>query len=208
MKTKKILAFVMAVAATFVCSASAFAANGEIVYSPSHHGPEADTSTSGSATAGTTTPSTSTKDDEQGSTATNTEEQDKYKAFGYSKRSALTSKQKREFTKCYNDVKKHTDLTELTEDIAEVAEEQGLEVSDLAVSDIFYSVLPKNKESGTRVRVKAPNLDKFVALLCYSNGQWSVVKDAKVNANGKLVFKTKKAAAYAIVIDTTEEDAE
>ena len=208
MKTKKILAFVMAVAATFVCSASAFAANGEIVYSPSHHGPEADTSTSGSATAGTTTPSTSTKDDEQGSTATNTEEQDKYKAFGYSKRSALTSKQKREFTKCYNDVKKHTDLTELTEDIAEVAEEQGLEVSDLAVSDIFYSVLPKNKESGTRVRVKAPNLDKFVALLCYSNGEWSVVKDAKVNANGKLVFKTKKAAAYAIVIDTTEEDAE
>ena len=173
----------MAVAATFVCSASAFAANGEIVYSPSHHGPEADTSTSGSATAGTTTPSTSTKDDEQGSTAANAEEQDKYKAYGYSKRSALTAKQKREFTKCYNDVKKHTDLTELTEDIADIAEEQGLDVSDLAVSDIFYSVLPKDKKSGTRVRVKAPNLDKFVALLCYSNGQCSVVKDAKVNAS-------------------------
>ena len=205
MKTKKILAFVMAVAATFVCSASAFAANGEIVYSPSHHGPEADTSTSGSATAGTTTPSTST---DQTGTAAKNEEQDKYRALGYSKRSALTAKQRREFIKCYNDVKKHTDLTELTEDIAEIAEEQGLDVSDLAVSDIFYSVLPKNKESGTRVRVKAPNLDKFVALLCYSNGEWSVVKDAKVNANGKLVFKTKKAAAYAIVIDTTEEDAE
>lgn len=205
MKTKKILAFVMAVAATFVCSASAFAANGEIVYSPSHHGPEADTSTSGSATAGTTTPSTST---DQTGTAAKNEEQDKYRALGYSKRSALTAKQRREFIKCYNDVKKHTDLTELTEDIADIAEEQGLDVSDLAVSDIFYSVLPKNKESGTRVRVKAPNLDKFVALLCYSNGQWSVVKDAKVNANGKLVFKTKKAAAYAIVIDTTEEDAE
>lgn len=205
MKTKKILAFVMAVAATFVCSASAFAANGEIVYSPSHHGPEADTSTSGSATAGTTTPSTST---DQTGTAAKNEEQDKYRALGYSKRSSLTAKQRREFTKCYNDVKKHTDLTELTEDIAEIAEEQGLDVSDLAVSDIFYSVLPKNKESGTRVRVKAPNLDKFVALLCYSNGEWSVVKDAKVNANGKLVFKTKKAAAYAIVIDTTEEDAE
>lgn len=205
MKTKKILAFVMAVAATFVCSASAFAANGEIVYSPSHHGPEADTSTSGSATAGTTTPSTST---DQTGTAAKNEEQDKYRALGYSKRSALTAKQRREFIKCYNDVKKHTDLTELTEDIADIAEEQGLEVSDLAVSDIFYSVLPKNKESGTRVRVKAPNLDKFVALLCYSNGEWSVVKDAKVNANGKLVFKTKKAAAYAIVIDTTEEDAE
>lgn len=205
MKTKKILAFVMAVAATFVCSASAFAANGEIVYSPSHHGPEADTSTSGSATAGTTTPSTST---DQTGTAAKNEEQDKYRALGYSKRSALTAKQRREFIKCYNDVKKHTDLTELTEDIADIAEEQGLDVSDLAVSDIFYSVLPKNKESGTRVRVKAPNLDKFVALLCYSNGEWSVVKDAKVNANGKLVFKTKKAAAYAIVIDTTEEDAE
>lgn len=205
MKTKKILAFIMAVAATFVCSASAFAANGEIVYSPSHHGPEADTSTSGSATAGTTTPSTST---DQTGTAAKNEEQDKYRALGYSKRSALTAKQRREFIKCYNDVKKHTDLTELTEDIADIAEEQGLEVSDLAVSDIFYSVLPKNKESGTRVRVKAPNLDKFVALLCYSNGEWSVVKDAKVNANGKLVFKTKKAAAYAIVIDTTEEDAE
>lgn len=205
MKTKKILAFVMAVAATFVCSASAFAANGEIVYSPSHHGPEADTSTSGSATAGTTTPSTST---DQTGTAAKNEEQDKYRAVGYSKRSALTAKQRREFIKCYNDVKKHTDLTELTEDIADIAEEQGLDVSDLAVSDIFYSVLPKNKESGTRVRVKAPNLDKFVALLCYSNGEWSVVKDAKVNANGKLVFKTKKAAAYAIVIDTTEEVAE
>lgn len=205
MKTKKILAFVMAVAATFVCSASAFAANGEIVYSPSHHGPEADTSTSGSATAGTTTPSTST---DQTGTAAKNEEQDKYRALGYSKRSALTAKQRREFIKCYNDVKKHTDLTELTEDIADIAEEQGLDVSNLAVSDIFYSVLPKNKESGTRVRVKAPNLDKFVALLCYSNGEWSVVKDAKVNANGKLVFKTKKAAAYAIVIDTTEEDAE
>lgn len=205
MKTKKILAFVMAVAATFVCSASAFAANGEIVYSPSHHGPEADSSTSGSATAGTTTPSTST---DQTGTAAKNEEQDKYRALGYSKRSALTAKQRREFIKCYNDVKKHTDLTELTEDIADIAEEQGLDVSDLAVSDIFYSVLPKNKESGTRVRVKAPNLDKFVALLCYSNGEWSVVKDAKVNANGKLVFKTKKAAAYAIVIDTTEEDAE
>lgn len=195
----------MAVAATFVCSTSAFAANGEIVYSPSHHGPEADTSTSGSATAGTTTPSTST---DQTGTAAKNEEQDKYRALGYSKRSALTAKQRREFIKCYNDVKKHTDLTELTEDIADIAEEHGLEVSDLAVSDIFYSVLPKNKESGTRVRVKAPNLDKFVALLCYSNGEWSVVKDAKVNANGKLVFKTKKAAAYAIVIDTTEEDAE
>lgn len=205
MKTKKILAFIMAVAATFVCSTSAFAANGEIVYSPSHHGPEADTSTSGSATAGTTTPSTST---DQTGTAAKNEEQDKYRALGYSKRSSLTAKQRREFIKCYNDVKKHTDLTELTEDIADIAEEQGLEVSDLAVSDIFYSVLPKNKESGTRVRVKAPNLDKFVALLCYSNGEWSVVKDAKVNANGKLVFKTKKAAAYAIVIDTTEEDAE
>ena len=79
MKTKKILAFVMAVAATFVCSASAFAANGEIVYSPSHHGPEADTSTSGSATAGTTTPSTST---DQTGTAAKNEEQDKYRALG------------------------------------------------------------------------------------------------------------------------------
>lgn len=208
MKTKKILAFVMAVAATFVCSTSAFAANGEIVYSPTHHGPEADTSASAGTSTGTT-PSTSAEETktEEGSTA-KTEEQDKYKAFGYSKRSALSSKQKREFTKCYNDVKKHTDLTELTEDIADVAEEQGIDVSDLAVSDIFYSVLPKDKKSGTRVRVKAPNLDKFVALLCYSNGQWSVVKDAKVNANGKLVFKTKKAAAYAIVINTAEEDAE
>lgn len=207
MNSKKVMAFALAVLSTCVCSASAFA----YVSSPSHSLPAANKSgtTQGVEKNGNSSSSDSDDaDDSKSDSSSKSDDEETYRAVGYSKNETLTEEQQEEFTECYTDVKETTDLTKLVPEIKTIASDKGVKASNTAVSDIFYSVLSNSKRNSKTVRIKAKNLDKFVALLCYSDGEWTVVEDARIDAKGRLVFKTKPSAVYAIVIDTTEETAE
>ena len=102
-------------------------------------------------------------------------------------------------------------LSALTEDLIDVAAKLGVEVKDLAVSDLFdvrYIGCDIHQYHGIfRIKIKAETLDNFVCLLHFHEGEYHIVEDAKVTEDGDyLVFTTNKLSPFAIVVNTSEEN--
>ena len=80
---------------------------------------------------------------------------------------------------------------------------------DLSVVDLFdidYSDCDSHGEhKGFTFRVKVSSLDKFVGVMNYNGGDWELV-DASVNENGELVIDTDKTGAFAVVLESEQED--
>ncbi|MGN0493365.1 MAG: hypothetical protein ACI4F7_06935 [Acutalibacteraceae bacterium] len=123
----------------------------------------------------------------------------------YKNRTNLSAEKKQQLETSYQQIAEAADLTAIVPDIKTVAADAKVEVKDLAVSDLFFADVEGAvaNESGTyTITMKCDNLDKFVSLLCYSDGKWTVIKDAKVDSNGNLVFTTNVLGAFATVVST------
>lgn len=111
----------------------------------------------------------------------------------------------------YKQIVESPDLSALTEDLIDVAAKLGVEVKDLAVSDLFdvrYIGCDIHQYHGIfRIKIKAETLDNFVCLLHFHEGEYHIVEDAKVTEDGDyLVFTTNKLSPFAIVVNTSEEN--
>ena len=111
----------------------------------------------------------------------------------------------------YKQIVESPDLSALTEDLIDVAAKLGVEVKDLAVSDLFdvrYIGCDIHQYHGIfRIKLKAETLDNFVCLLHFHEGEYHIVEDAKVTEDGDyLVFTTNKLSPFAIVVNTSEEN--
>lgn len=128
----------------------------------------------------------------------------------YSEKDTLDEEEKKEFEESYKDIVENPDLSDLTSEIADVAKTKNLDVEKLAVSDLFHTHVEgcshgEGEAHGNfDIVLDADTLDKYVALMCYSDGEWSVVEDASINLDGHLKFVVEKLGSYAIVVNTDD----
>jgi hypothetical protein len=111
----------------------------------------------------------------------------------------------------YKQVVENKDLSAIYEELANVAAKLDIDVKDLAVSDLFDIRLINcdihDYHGHFNIKLKAETLQNFVCLLHYCNGEYHVVKDARVLEDGEhLVFSEKEFSPFLIVTNTGEED--
>jgi hypothetical protein len=73
------------------------------------------------------------------------------------------------------------------------------------VFDLSYHKCDAHEDHGYfTIKLGAKALENFVALVHYNNGEWEVIENAKVLADGEtLEFKAKDFSPFAIVVDTS-----
>ncbi len=117
----------------------------------------------------------------------------------YDKRSSLSSDNRAVLEKAYESLDKASDLTALNDELRAAAGDQGI-----AVSDLFYVSVSEgaNVKYPVSLQVKDKNLDNFVALLHFVDGEWQWV-DAKVNGD-ILSFDTDSLGSFATIVGVDE----
>lgn len=129
----------------------------------------------------------------------------------YVNRSELPEKERNDIEKAYTIIRGTKDLSTLNEMIATIASDLGVEVADLAVSDLF-DISAINCDDHVDhghfdITLKAETLDNFVCLLHYYNGEWRIVDNAVVTNNGEhLEFEEDEFSPFAIVVYTGDKD--
>ena len=125
----------------------------------------------------------------------------------YADRDELSEEARKEIEEAYASIKENVDLSSLNAALAKVAKKLDVEVSELAVSDLF-DLAPKDEatfEDGEKhtVAIKAETLKNFVSLLHYEDGEWVIVEDAEVSDDGKnLTFTVDGFSPFATVVST------
>lgn len=127
----------------------------------------------------------------------------------YADRNTLSDEKKGEIETAYNNiVDGNADYTAALEALSA---KLGIPVSRLAVSELFdvsYYEDGGHTEHGTfTITVNAKSLANFAGLLCYNNGQWTVVDGSFANGND-LTFSSTELGQFAIVLDTGDVAAE
>ncbi len=125
----------------------------------------------------------------------------------YGNRDNLSEEQRQKLDEAYAAIKNAQDLGDLCERVAEIAKEMGIDVANLAVSDLFDisdTDCSGHEDHGRfDITLKADTLKNFVCLLHYYNGEWRVVENAEVTNNGEhLEFEEKEFSPFAIVVST------
>ena len=125
----------------------------------------------------------------------------------YGERDKLTAEKRQKLEEAYAMIVGTQDLSTLNGALKTQAEELGVSVSNLAVSDLFD--ISATDCSGHAdhghfdITLKADTLKNFVALLHYYNGEWRVVENAEVTNNGEhLEFDADEFSPFAIVVST------
>ena len=125
----------------------------------------------------------------------------------YSNRKTLPDDILQKFEEAYRIIATTSDLSDLNEALNQMAADLGVDVSDLAVSDMFdISVIgcDNHVDHGHfDVTLKAESLKNFVCLLHYYNGTWRIVDSAEVTEDGThLDFTEKEFSPFAVVVNT------
>lgn len=130
----------------------------------------------------------------------------------YSERDDLPEEIREQFEKAYEQIVSATDLTALNADLAKVAKDLGIPAENLAVSELFdvrYINCAEHEGHGYfDIVLKPETLKGFVGLLHLNGESWELIKNAKVEENGKhLVFSVDDFSPFAIVVNTEEKGA-
>ena len=124
----------------------------------------------------------------------------------YADRAQLSAEAQQALAAAFDSILNATDLTTLNADLAKLAKELNIAGTDLAVSDLFdISYQEEGDHSGHgafTVTLNADTLNNFVAFLHYENGQWVLVKDAKVTDGDKLTFTVDTFSPFAVIVNT------
>lgn len=128
----------------------------------------------------------------------------------YVNRDQLPEELRLQIEEAYRMIVENPDLSALNAKLAELAEELGVEVTDLAVSDLFdiHATDCDTHENHGHfdIVLKADTLKNFVCLLHYYNGEWRIVEDAKVTNDTHLEFTEDEFSPFAIVVNTGESN--
>ncbi len=121
----------------------------------------------------------------------------------YSERDSLDEDERGLFEDAYDGISSTDDVKTLSDDLADVAGDKTVAVSD------FFDIDVENcdHEAGQHdfdIVLDADTLENFVALMQYNeDGTWSLVKGAQVVANGEhLQFTLDTLSPLAIVVET------
>lgn len=126
----------------------------------------------------------------------------------YKDRDTLPEDERARIEKAYDDIANATDLTELWKEVADLAKENKVSGSQLAVSDLFHvhgeGCDDHDGHNGFKVTLDAATLENYFALMQMDeNGNWSMVEGAYINDKGQLVFTLiDEPVDLAIVVKT------
>lgn len=126
----------------------------------------------------------------------------------YYDRDELPKEAKLAIENAYAMIRGTQDLSSLNAKLKELAEEYGVEPTDLAISDLFDISASgcdgKHDDHGHfDVTIKPESLKNFVCLLHYYNNEWRIVDNAEVTNNGTHIeFDEDEFSPFAIVVST------
>lgn len=126
----------------------------------------------------------------------------------YKDRGTLSDEKKAELEAAYQQIVSTTDLSTLNAALKAAAEKLGVDVTDLAVSDLFdisyYSCEHHEEHGKFTIKLKADTFSKFVNLLHYNGSSWEVVENATVDQNDVLTFTVDDLSPFAVVVNTAK----
>lgn len=185
---KKIIALLLTVMTVMTMSLSVFAAPGNFVQSPSNiSGPELIRFT-------ITTPS----------------DEEYLKVTPYSKRHTLPEFERKTLEIAYDEIVNAIDLSTLCDDFATHLKKNKIDAKDVFISYLFdvtlFNCIHTQPHDSFTITVKFESLEGFAGLLHRENGEWKMVEDVTVDADGKtMTFTVDKLSPFAVAVDTSNE---
>ena len=125
----------------------------------------------------------------------------------YADRTQLAEEVRAGIEEAYTEIMGVQYLDQLNSGIAKVAEDKGVTVESLAVTDMF-DITPTEcvdhaNHGHFSITLEPSALKNFVCLLHFYDGKWNIVEDAKITGNGtRLEFTEDRFSPFAIVVST------
>lgn len=124
----------------------------------------------------------------------------------YAERDDLLEQNREEIEEAYSQIATVSDLGELGEAFKDAAKDAGLDNTALmSISELFdvsvANCTDHNAHGAFNATIKPSSMNNVVALMVYSNGKWSMVKNFKINrSKGQITFTAEKFGPYALVV--------
>lgn len=122
----------------------------------------------------------------------------------YGERDTLDDEARKLLEEAYDQIAGTKNLGDLVEGLKELAEKAGIDVSTLAVSDLFnigYKGCDDHGNHAYSIKIKPDVLKNFFALMQYVDGKWIIIEGATVDGE-YLSFSSKYYGPVAIVVST------
>ena len=121
----------------------------------------------------------------------------------YANRNTLETEAKAEIEAAYNTIASTSNLGTLGYGVNVLASSLGIDTDALFVSDLFGVSYDNCDEHALHkeisVTIEPSLVSNYVGVMCYKNGDWKLVEDAKLE-NGDLTFSVDEPAPFAIVV--------
>ena len=128
----------------------------------------------------------------------------------YANRDQLSEEKRQALEAAYAEIVGTEDLSTLNKKVKKMAKKLGVDVSELAVSDLFDISMTEcadhAKHGKSDIVLSTETLENFVCLLHYDDGEWVVVKNAKISKENYLEFSQAEFSPFALVTYTGEQD--
>ena len=128
----------------------------------------------------------------------------------YANRDQLSDNKRQALEAAYAEIVDTEDLSALNKKVKKMAKKLGVDVSELAVSDLFDISMTEcadhAKHGKFDITLKTETLENFVCLLHYYDGEWKVVKNAEISKEDYLEFSQADFSPFAIVTYTGDQN--
>ena len=130
----------------------------------------------------------------------------------YAQRDTLPEESRIEIEQAYATIRGTEDVTTLSPDIVNYAAEAEVGTYELAVSDLFdithSECAEHDKHKYFEIAIGTETMDKFVCLLHFKDGEWTVVESARLNRKkGMIEFEADDFSPFAVVVSVASEPA-
>ena len=125
----------------------------------------------------------------------------------FADRTQLSEEVRASIEEAYTEIRGVQYLDQLNSGITKIAEDCGVTVESLAVTDMFDITPTECADHADHghfsITLEPTALKNFVCLLHYYDGKWNIVENAKVTGNGtRLEFTETSFSPFAIVVST------
>jgi len=122
----------------------------------------------------------------------------------YGERDTLDEDDRKLLEEAYEQIAGTENLGDLVEGLKELAEKAGIDVSTLAVSDLFnvgYKGCDDHGDHSYTIKLKPEVVKNFFKVIQYVNGKWIIIENATVDGE-YLTMSSKYYGPVAIVVET------
>lgn len=122
----------------------------------------------------------------------------------YGERDTLSDAERKLLEEAYDQIAGTKNLGDLVEGLKDLADKAGIDVSTLAVSDLFnvgFEGCDGHIDHSYTIKLKPEIIKNFFKVMQYVNGKWIIVENATVDGE-YLTMSSKYYGPVAIVVET------